>query len=477
VIFVVSSVGDQQDATLAHQQLAADETIPPNAIWLDLSQPTIAEDRKVEDYVGTRVPTRSDLDFTEPLEIFYAENGVRYMHASVLSEPEDTPDITGVTFVMTPGVLVTVHYEPAQSFELFRQRICKSPPRALAPDALTIGLINTVLNASARALSEAGNRLDQIASSVFRAKGNQAQRSQIYSNTLDALGRVDEKVSNLRESMVTIERLLLFLLAEDEPHNMTRVVREMTKAALRDLRSLEADASFKAQKIQFLLDATLGLINLAQTDIIKLFSVLAVIFLPPTVIASIYGMNFKYMPELEWHFGYPLAIVLMIFAAIGPYLFFRSKKWLRGRGSSPETSEQGRTGQRREDGPGYSQSHAAASFGGREDPHCAGRPSRRRQHYSHKRAYIQHRVRGRKKAPHKGKEKQSESCELRVWRIDLLYFSSANLKFRHAGSVHGAHGFDFIVTDIGMSLEQLPGLFERRQTGHEITGRCYKWVH
>jgi magnesium transporter len=124
VIFVVSSVGDQQDATLVHQELSADETIPQSAVWIDLSQPTNTEDRKVEDYVGTRVPTRSDLDYTEPLEIFYAENGVRYMRASVLSEPEETPDITGVTFVMTPKVLVTVHYQPAQSFELFRQRIC-----------------------------------------------------------------------------------------------------------------------------------------------------------------------------------------------------------------------------------------------------------------------------------------------------------------------------------------------------------------
>jgi magnesium transporter len=328
VIVVVSSVGDQHGATLAHKLLAVDETIPPDAIWIDLSQPTIEEDRKVENFVGTPVPTRSDLDYTEPLETFYAENGVRYMHASVPSEPEDTPDITGVTFVMTAGVLITVHYDPADSFDLFRQRLCKSPPRALAPDAVTVGLINTVLNGSARALSEAGNRLDQIASSVFRAKGNQAQRNQIYSNTLDALGRVDEKVSNLRESMVTIERLLLFLLADEQPGSVPSAVRAMTKAALRDLKSLEADASFKAQKIQFILDATLGLINLAQNDIIKLFSVLAVIFMPPTVIASIYGMNFKEMPELEWHLGYPLAIALMICAAIGPYLFFRWKKWL-----------------------------------------------------------------------------------------------------------------------------------------------------
>ena len=107
-----------------------------------------------------------------------------------------------------------------------------------------------------------------------------------------------------------------------------KAVYEMTRAAVRDLKSLEEDASFKAQKIQFLLDATLGLINLAQNDIIKLFSVLAVIFMPPTLIASIYGMNFKAMPELAWRWGYPLAITLMALAAIGPYLFFRWKKWL-----------------------------------------------------------------------------------------------------------------------------------------------------
>ena len=112
------------------------------------------------------------------------------------------------------------------------------------------------------------------------------------------------------------------------PRTRQSSVREATKSALRDLQSLEQDATFKAQKVQFLLDATLGFINLAQNDIIKLFSVLAVIFMPPTVIASIYGMNFKEMPELEWRWGYPAAIFLMVCAAVLPYLFFRWKKWL-----------------------------------------------------------------------------------------------------------------------------------------------------
>jgi magnesium transporter len=121
---------------------------------------------------------------------------------------------------------------------------------------------------------------------------------------------------------------VLFLMSEGRSADAPKPVREATKSALRDLQSLEQDATFKAQKVQFLLDATLGFINLAQNDIIKLFSVLAVIFMPPTVIASIYGMNFKEMPELEWRWGYPAAIFLMVCAAVLPYLFFRWKKWL-----------------------------------------------------------------------------------------------------------------------------------------------------
>ena len=303
--------------------------IPPSAIWIDLIEPTVEEDRKVQEFVGVPVPTRADPDYTEPPEAHYSENGVRYLHALFISEPEDTPDVTGVTFVIAPTLLVTVRYHPVETFDLFSQKLCKAPaPASLSPDAVALGLINTGLNRSARALNKAGESLDRIASAVFRAKGDQSKRNQIYSDTLDALGREDEKISNLRESMVSVERLLLFLMSEGRAENAPKSVREATKTALRDLQTMEQDASFKAQKVQFLLDSTLGRINLAQNDIIKLFSVIAVIFMPPTVIASIYGMNFKAMPELDWQWGYPLAIALMVFAATGPYVFFRWKKWL-----------------------------------------------------------------------------------------------------------------------------------------------------
>jgi magnesium transporter len=326
---IVKPEGPDRSPEVRCIALAAGEPIPQGTVWIDLMEPTVEEDRRVQAFVGVPVPTKADPDYTEPPEAHYSENGCRYLRAYLISEPEDTPDITGVTFVLAPTVLVTVHYDAVETFDVYSQKLCKAPGQALFPDAVAVGLINTGLNRSARALSKAGESLDRIASAVFRAKEvDQGKRNKIYSDTLWALGREDEKISNLRESLVSVERLLLFLLAEGRPEHGAKPVREATKTALRDLQSLEEDASFKAQKVQFLLDATLGLINLAQNDIIKLFSVLAVIFMPPTVIASIYGMNFKVMPELDWSFGYPMAIVLMICAAVLPYVFFRWKKWL-----------------------------------------------------------------------------------------------------------------------------------------------------
>jgi magnesium transporter len=304
------------------------EPIPPTPVWIDMLEPTVDEDRKVERYLGSKVPSRSDPDFAEPSESYYAENGVRYLHACVVSEAQSTPDVIGVTFILSPKALVTVRYDPGDAFELFGQRLGKIPAKALHPDAVAVGLVNTIVDRSARALNRVGVELDSIASRAFRAKGDQSARSKVYTETLDALGREDEKISNLRESLVELERLVLFLMSEGRSADAPKPVREATKSALRDLQSLEQDATFKAQKVQFLLDATLGFINLAQNEIIKLFSVLAVIFMPPTMIASIYGMNFKTMPELDWSWGYPAALVLMALVAVGPYFVFRWKKWL-----------------------------------------------------------------------------------------------------------------------------------------------------
>ena len=145
---------------LLDKVLAAAEPVPPGAVWLDMVEPTAAEDRKVELYLGCKVPSRADPDFTEPPESYYAENGVRYLKGSVVSEPEGTPDVADVTFILTPATLVTVRYDPGDAFELFGQKLCKSGALALNPDAVAVGLVNTIVNRSARALNKVGVELE-----------------------------------------------------------------------------------------------------------------------------------------------------------------------------------------------------------------------------------------------------------------------------------------------------------------------------
>src|SRR5690348_5339403 len=205
--------------------------------------PSPDEDRRVEAYLGCKVPSRSDPDFAEPAESYYAENGVRYLQASVVSEAKNSPDVISVAFVLGPKALVTVRYDPGDAFELFGQKLGKIPAQALHPDAVAVGLVNAIVDRSARALNKVGAELDSIASRAFRAKGDLSARGKVYSDTLDALGREDEKISNLRESLVELERLLLFLLSEGRSADAPKPVREATKSALRDLQSLAEDAS------------------------------------------------------------------------------------------------------------------------------------------------------------------------------------------------------------------------------------------
>ncbi len=160
-VMKTSQVGETSGTSpVARKVLDLVEPVPAGAVWLDMVEPTVAEDQKVELYLGCKVPSRADPDFTEPPEAYYADNGVRYLQGSFVSEPEDTPDVTGITFVLTPNTLVTVRYDPGDAFELFGQRLCKSGVQALHPDAVAVGLINTIVNRSARALNRVGVELE-----------------------------------------------------------------------------------------------------------------------------------------------------------------------------------------------------------------------------------------------------------------------------------------------------------------------------
>jgi len=314
---------------LENHMLRVGEQLPPAALWIDLLEPTKEEDQHVEELLGIEVPTREDMTGLEPSELLWAENGARYMIARLLTRLDSgTLEMNAVTFILTKNTLVTVRYSQPKSFEMFLHRARKPGGCGNSAEAVMSGLVDSIINRAADMLRDTGSDIDRVSQAVFRETKKTGDRNASFQRTLRLLGQQGDFISKARESFVSLERMLLFLSANFDADHVRKELREAIRTTLRDLQSLEEHATFQTNKIQFLLDATLGLVNLEQNNIIKLFSVMAVIFMPPTLVASVYGMNFEHMPELKWEYGYPLALLLMILVAVAPYFLFRWKNWL-----------------------------------------------------------------------------------------------------------------------------------------------------
>ncbi|ANY77791.1 magnesium transporter [Microvirga ossetica] len=322
---VVGPQGESLDRTV----LPPGEPIPPDAMWIDLIEPTREEDRLVESHLNIEIPTKEEMADIEPSEILYHENNARYMTARVLcSSDTESPKLIDVSFILTERVLVTVRYGEPRSFNMFMARAVKPGGCRHQPEAVLDGLLETIIDRAAEILGTVGTRIDRLSQAIFDNEKRGTRRAASYRVALRSIGRKGDIISNVRESMVSVERMLLFLSTSMPRPQKTAGYQSEWRTALRDVQSIEEHATFLSSKVQFLLDATLGFVTMEQNDIIKIFSVMSVIFLPPTLVSSLYGMNFKLMPELEWEFGYPWAIALMILAAVLPYLFFRWKRWL-----------------------------------------------------------------------------------------------------------------------------------------------------
>ena len=315
--------------SLESHVLPPDMPIPSDALWIDLLYPEKSEEKLVEKSLNIEIPTREEMADIEPSEILYWENNARYMTARVLCHTEmDSQRLIDVSFILAESALVTVRYDEPKSFSMFIARIAKPGGCKPLAEAVLDGLIEIIIDRAADILAISGKDINALSRSIFQDEKTEEQGESRYRKVLRLLGRKADVVSNVAESMASIERLLLFLSVNlERPQKASGFLAEW-RTAIRDVQSIEEHSTFLSNKIQFLLDATLGLVNIEQNDIIKLFSVVAVVFMPPTLIASIYGMNFKVIPELEWVWGYPLALVLMVLAAIMPYLFFRWKGWL-----------------------------------------------------------------------------------------------------------------------------------------------------
>jgi magnesium transporter len=304
--------------------------LPDSAVWIDLVKPTTEEDHAVERLAGIAVPTREDMQEIEISSRLYIENGARYMTATLMCAADtETPRTTAVTFILAGHRLVTVRYDEPKPFVLVENKLARTCPPGITGEMVLMELLDAVIDRNADILERAGSDMDSISHQIFEPEGAaRTGHAKRYSDILIAIGRKGDLTSKVRESLVSIGRVVTFVAAAVDGVKWSKDMREQLKTMQRDVISLTDHASYLSNKITFVLDAMLGVVNLEQNNIIKLFSVMAVVLMPPTLIASIYGMNFKIMPELEWTHGYPMALVLMVFAAVLPYYLFKWKKWL-----------------------------------------------------------------------------------------------------------------------------------------------------
>jgi magnesium transporter len=300
--------------------------LPDEAVWLDLVNPTLQEDKAVEQFLGIAMPTREEMQEIEVSSRLYVENGARYMTATLMCRSDsDAPKTTPVTFVLSHHRLATVRYDEPRPFTIIETKLGRTCPPKIAGDTILLDLLDAVIDRAADILERVGGEVDELSRMIFEPEDSQPP---VYNEVLKKLGRLGDLTSKVRESLVSIGRVLLFLANEAEGLKWGKDIRTQLQSMQRDVISLTDHASYIGNKVTFLLDAMLGVVNLQQNAIIKIFSVAAVVLMPPTLVASIYGMNFKHMPELDTPYGYPAALVLMLLAAVVPYMYFKWKKWL-----------------------------------------------------------------------------------------------------------------------------------------------------
>jgi magnesium transporter len=304
--------------------------LPDSAVWIDLENPTPSEDRAVEGLAGVAVPTREDMQEIEISSRLYVENGARYMTASLMCGSEtDRPRITPVTFILSGHRLVTVRYDALKPFALVENKLARAAAQGLTGEGVLLELLDAVIDRCADILERAGADIDQVSHDIFEPNESaRTGRAKRYSEILIVIGRKGDLTSKVRESLVSIGRLVTFVATESNSIKWSKDMLAQLKTMQRDVASLSDHASYLSNKTTFVLDAMLGVVTLEQNNNIKLFSVMAVVLMPPTLIDSIYGMNFKIIPELNWSHGYPFALTMMVIAAVLPYMIFKWKKWL-----------------------------------------------------------------------------------------------------------------------------------------------------
>jgi magnesium transporter len=315
--------------TTGNSLLRHNETAPitEDTVWFDLLNPTKEEDNKVEALLKINVPTRAEMREIEASSRFYQENGASYMTGFILHPTDDTTPGSTLTFILSGNALVTVRYTDSKAFPDFMTRVDRGDATCKSGAGIMVGLIETLIERKADLIEQVQDKVDKLAIGIFQIEKRRSKDTRLE-NLLKGTGTQGDIVARVKESATSIERVLHFFKNTAHERNCDGKIFQRIETAQKDISALTEHMHFLSDRIGFLLTATLGLISNEQNQIIKLFSVMAVMLMPPTLVASIYGMNFHHMPELDWIEGYPFALGLMVISAVIPFFYFRRKRWL-----------------------------------------------------------------------------------------------------------------------------------------------------
>ncbi|RZL55765.1 MAG: magnesium/cobalt transporter CorA [Variovorax sp.] len=300
-------------------------------IWVDLESPTVEEKRWIKQYYGLSIPEDAmDEDIEESARFYEEDNGELHIRSDFLIDDEDDPRSVRVAFILNQhneelrsrGVLFSIHDEDVPVFRLLRMRARRAPGLIEDAKEVLLKLFDADAEYSADTLENIYEELERAGKKVL--EGNVSD--ELAGEVLGAIAREEDLNSRIRRNVMDTRRAVSFMMRS---RMLNADQFEEARQILRDIESLDNHTAFLFDKINFLMDATVGFININQNKTIKIFSVASVALLPPTLIASVYGMNFKFMPELEWQYGYAAAIALMIASALGPMLYFRRRGWLK----------------------------------------------------------------------------------------------------------------------------------------------------
>jgi magnesium transporter len=314
------------------ETLPNDPASSPRTIWFDLVNPTTEEEAEVEQFLRLDVPTREEMAEIEASSRLYEANGTLHMTALVLNRSQGAePSNDPVTFVMSGDRIVTVRYSEPRAFPIFIEHVAREKIVCASASEIFLGLVETIVWRTADSIERIQSDLNKLTHTTFEMKGGDQTRHKRLDVLLKTAGQQGELTFRANESVLSLSHLMNFYAAklrDNDTAGKKSPQRSRVRTLQRDIQSLGEHTTLLMQKMQFVLDAILGMINVEENRIIKIFSVLATVFMPPTLVASAYGMNFKHMPELDWPYGYAWALFLMLASALGCYFLFRRKGWL-----------------------------------------------------------------------------------------------------------------------------------------------------